>query len=248
MDAGHGAGPLAGRLAVVVGGSGGIGRAVALSLGEAGAHLLITGRSSGRLDATLGELHARGIGAEGRPCVLDSAADVGKAAALAARADILAVAYGPFLRKPLDGTTPDDWTRTAVLDLALPGACVSAALPHMLDGSYGRIVLFGGTATDVPRAVETNCAYAAAKTGLSVLVRSVAASFGAFDVASILICPGFCDTEYLPAAERQDLASRMPRGTLVRPEEIARLALDFVLQERAVVNGATITADYGKKM
>jgi 3-oxoacyl-[acyl-carrier protein] reductase len=239
---------LGGRKAVVIGGTGGIGSAVSLALAGAGAHVFVTGgRSRQRLETLLERI--RGIGglADGDLLAIDTPADVSSAAELAANADILVVAYGPFLQKPLAETKADDWGRMALLNLALPGSCVSSALPGMVARGYGRIVLFGGSGTDLPRAVETNCAYAASKTGLSTLVKSVAASFGPENVAALLICPGFTDTEYLSMDEKRSLEIRMPGGKLIDPEAIAGIAIEFVTQERAVVNGVSLSVDCGKK-
>jgi NAD(P)-dependent dehydrogenase (short-subunit alcohol dehydrogenase family) len=239
---------LAGRKAVVIGGTGGIGSAMSLALAEAGAHVFVTGgRSLPRLESLLERIRGIGGSADGELLAIDTPADVSSAAELAANADILVVAYGPFLQKPLAETEADDWGRMALLDLALPGSCVSSALPGMVSRGYGRIVLFGGTGTDLPRAVETNCAYAAAKAGLSTLVKSVAASFGPKNVAALLICPGFTDTEYLSPDEKRELEARMPGGRLINTGEIAGIGVEFVTQERAVVNGASLSVDCGKK-
>jgi 3-oxoacyl-[acyl-carrier protein] reductase len=239
---------LSGRHAVIIGGTGGIGRAVSLGLAEAGARLFVTGgRSPQRLENLLEEIRRTGGVADGTIFPIETPDDVASASRLAANADILVVSYGPFLQKTLDRTTNDDWGRMALLDLALPGSCVSSALPGMIARGYGRIVLFGGSGTDLPRAVETNCAYAAAKTGLATLVKSVAASFGAENVAALLICPGFTDTENLSADEKRDLEARATGRKLIDPAVIAHIGVEFVVQERAIVNGISLSVDCGKK-
>ena len=71
----------------------------------------------------------------------------------------------------------DEWLTQSYANFAFPGMLVSAVLPHMCASGWGRILLFGGTRTDSVRGFRTNAAYAAAKTGLSSLVKSVALDY-----------------------------------------------------------------------
>jgi NAD(P)-dependent dehydrogenase (short-subunit alcohol dehydrogenase family) len=246
MGCGESGKTLSGKRAVVIGGTGGIGRAVSLALAEAGAGLSITGgRSAERLDAMVRTLKGKGVASEGVLRRIDGPNDLGAAADVCVGADILVVAYGPFARKPVAESGAKDWIDAAVLNLALPGSCVSAALPGMADRRFGRIILFGGTGTDLPRPVLTNCAYAAAKTGLGVVVKTVAAEFADRNVAALLICPGFTETEYLSEADKTALRAKSPTETLVKPEEIARIVVDFAVQNPAVLNGIVLPADFG---
>ena len=87
---------------------------------------------------------------------------------------VLCVCYGPFVQKKLHETSPEDWQKMALLDYALPGVVVSKVLTPMSERKCGSILLFGGTRSEVPRACSTNAAYLGAKTGLGVIVKSVA--------------------------------------------------------------------------
>jgi 3-oxoacyl-[acyl-carrier protein] reductase len=251
MDARQGEGGLRGRRALVVGGSGGIGRAVALELGLRGAALLVHGGSSRqRLDAALGELGGAGIEAEGFLLDLDGPARDGPTRFVEilpslGRIDILVVAYGPFARRSLAQTSALEWERLALLDLALPGALASALLPSMAERAWGRILLFGGARTDGIRAYATNAAYAAAKTGLAVVAKSIAAEGADRGVGCVLVCPGLVDTEYLSDAERSALRARAPGGRLCRPSEIAATAVGLIAAEPCVASGAIVSLDAG---
>jgi 3-oxoacyl-[acyl-carrier protein] reductase len=242
--------PLLGRRALVVGGSGGIGRALSLELGKRGASLVVQGGSSReRLDSCLSELREEGVAAEGLLMELDGGPGCirGFVAALPSlgRIDVLAVAFGPFLRRSLAETTAADWERLALLDLALPGALASSLLPAMSERGWGRILLFGGTRTDGIRAFSTNAAYAAAKTGLAVLAKSLAVEGGSRGVGCVLVCPGLVDTEYLGEAERVALRAHAPGGRLLAPGEVASAAVDLIAAEPCVASGSIVTLDGG---
>ena len=199
-----------------MGGSGGIGRAVSLELGSRGAYVVVHGGSSReKLDSTLLELRRErelrfarepelakpDLGAAGAEGFLLDLGDPSSGLARLSDAlpglgdiDILVVAFGPFVRKSLAATDRVDWVRIALLDLALPGTLCSAYLPAMASRGWGRILLFGGSRTDGIRAYSSNAAYAAAKTGLAVLVKSIAAEGAPRGVGCVLVCPGLTDS------------------------------------------------------
>jgi NAD(P)-dependent dehydrogenase (short-subunit alcohol dehydrogenase family) len=239
-----------GRRALVVGGSGGIGRALSLELGARGASLAVHGGSSrDRLDSCLAELKAGGVRAEGFLMELDgSPGCVGRlVSALPGLGpiDILAVAFGPFLRRNLAETGVADWERIALLDLGLPGALASALLPGMASRGWGRILLFGGTRTDAIRAYSSNAAYAAAKTALAVLAKSLAVEGAPRGVGCVLACPGLVDTEYLGEGERAALRRLAPLGRLLSPGEVASAAVDLLAMEPCLASGTVVNLDGG---
>ncbi|HOX49529.1 MAG TPA: SDR family oxidoreductase [Spirochaetales bacterium] len=260
--------PLAGRRALVVGGSGGIGAALAAALAARGADLLIHGGSSReRLAAAVARAEEAGRGALGdeasgrapagasaRPSVeslllpLERPSDLVDRLPGLGRVDILAVAFGPFVRKALHETGAADWERLALLDLALPGALASALIPAMAARGYGRILFFGGTRTDAIRAYSSNAAYAAAKTGLAVLAKSIAAEYSQAGIGAFVLCPGFVDTEYLGEGQRAELRSKAPGGRLIEAEEIAEFAASLVAAEPCIASGAVVALDGGLKL
>ncbi len=237
--------PLSGRRAFILGGTGGLGRELARSLGLRGARLDVHGRSPEKLDDALAGFREDGIEAEGSAFTLGSTADARVLLARAAEADVLAAAWGPFLQKPLHETSLADWEALAAFNLALPGALVSAALPGMRERGWGRILLFGGTRTDVPRGFRTNAAYAAAKTGLGTLAKSIAAEYARDGIAALVLCPGFVRTEYLNPDASAGLAARTPRGRLTDPRALGDLAADLLCREPPLWNGAILNADEG---
>jgi NAD(P)-dependent dehydrogenase (short-subunit alcohol dehydrogenase family) len=211
------------------------------------------GSSPERLDAALRALKARGAaavgfleradspGAASRILVLASECAGGGAGAW--RPDILVCGWGPFLQKPLGALSEADWARMAWANLALPGALVSLCIDRMLEKGWGRILLFGGTNTAGVRGFRTTAAYAAAKTGLGVLVKSAALAGAGRGLTCNALCPGLVDTEYCSPRQRRYNREKSPAGGPLRPRDIARAALAVL--ETPAINGAIIPVDRG---
>lgn len=219
-----------GKKAVVIGGTGGLGRPLTVRLIEAGAQVVAIGRSGNSID-----------GCETVTLDIDNPENLAILLKRVCSADILCLVTGPFLQKPLHETGFEEWERMARMNLALPGSLVSSALPHMMGKKWGRILLFGGTRTDRIRGFKTNAAYAAAKTGLSSLVRSVAEQYSALGITCNAVCPGLCETEYLSEGFKKELSGKNPDGHLISSEEIADSAL-FLLKT-ASCNGVLLPMD-----
>lgn len=165
--------------------------------------------------------------------------------AAARRSDIMVVAYGPFLYKSLEHTGMEDWRTLALANLALPGSLVSIAAPGMAARGFGRILLFGGTKTELPRGFRRNPAYASAKTGLGVLARSVALEYGSRGVACAVVCPGMVDTEYLEETQREQFTRLTPGDRLIEPSRLADYVAGLLLGDMALINGSVLNADEG---
>lgn len=236
---------MAGLQALVVGGTGGIGLAVAKFLATCGAKLILHGHSQVRLAAQAESL--RRLCPSVTTICADLSAGIPSQVLLeqARAVDLLVMAYGPFVNKPLAETTIEDWRITAMGGLALPGIMATEAATGMAARGFGRILLFGGTRTDAIRGFRTNAAYAAAKTGLGVLAKSIAVEFGGSGVSCAVICPGFVDTEYLAEPMRKRLTSASPRGGLIPVTEIADLAGSLLAGQMDLANGSIIVADRG---
>lgn len=238
--------PLAGRKAIVLGGSGGIGRQVSVQLAEAGAHLVVHGgQNREKLTSLLRELHEKGLSAEGFIQKVRHADELLDSVRKRMPFDIVVVAFGPLLQKPLAETSYAEWRRIVELNLTLPGAVVSLTAPEMAERGWGRIILFGGTQTEQIRGFRTVAAYSAAKTGIGSLVRSAAKEFGDRGVAINAVTPGYVETEYLSRPTVRRLAMRSPDKTLIPASSLARFVLNLVIQRSTIVNGAVIPMDKG---
>jgi 3-oxoacyl-[acyl-carrier protein] reductase len=230
------------KRALVIGGTGGVGREISRILAESGADLVIHGKDGKRTEDLAVSLGARPfpfpIEAGGVSSFLDALSPL-------LPLDILVVAFGPFLQRRIHETNAEEWTSMSVLCLALPGALVAACLPAMASTGYGRILLFGGNRTESIRGVPGMTAYAAAKTGLGVIAKSVARGYAGSGVSCTVVCPGLVDTEYLDEERRSAWAALMPSGRLQDPAELAEKALALALDGEMAFNGAIVTADSG---
>jgi len=235
----------AGRRALVIGGSGGIGASISMGLASRGASLLVHGLTSSKVDKMVRSIEKTGGKAQGFARDIDGLSSILSALEPFGDFDILVVAFGPFVRKPFATHTPADWEKVAMLDLALPGALASRYFPAMCDNAFGRILFLGGTRTDIIRGFTSNAAYAAAKTGLGVLAKSIAIEGAPHNVAAVTICPGLVRTEYIGPEEALVLSRMAPGRVLSDPADIAAIALGLLDGDPCVASGAIVSLDAG---
>ena len=230
---------LQGKNALIIGGTSGIGHELAQALLQASVSVVAQGKThSERFQHFCRQKNAAGF-----ICDLRDPAYLEELCRYAAVADILCVAYGPFLQKPLDVTSADEWHNIVYANLTLPGILVSSALAEMKKRKWGRILLFGGTETQILRGFKTNAVYGAAKMGIMSLVRSISMNYASYGITANAICPGFTDTDLLTEEDRKNLSQKNPDGALIAATAITEAAL-FLLSNNAY-NGVIIPVDKG---
>jgi NAD(P)-dependent dehydrogenase (short-subunit alcohol dehydrogenase family) len=244
------------ELAVVTGGSRGIGLAVAGRLSELGYAVLVTGRDREALDKA-----AAGLAAGGGD-VSTAAFDVTDETAVEAALRDLPVAVlvpnaGYGYSAPVERLTLADWQ--AMLDVHATGAflCTRAVLPGMRERGRGRIVYMASVAGLA--GARYIAAYTAAKHAMVGLMRAVAAEVAGSGITANAVCPGYVDTPMTdtsvaniakvsgrsPEEARAALERTTPLGRLVTPEEVAAAVAWLVSEEGAAVNGQAIVIDGG---
>ena len=238
---------LAGKHAVVTGGSRGIGAAIAKALKISGAEVTVLGRNS-----------------------IPYAADVSDRSAVSRAFQAIVAKAGPvhilinnagqaesasFLK-----TGEQLWRRMLAVNLDGAYYCTQAALPSMLEAGWGRIVNIASTAGLTGYGYVT--AYCAAKHGVIGLTRALAQELATKNITVNAVCPGFTETDLLAAAianivtktgrseddARAELASRNPQNRLIRPEDVANAVAWLCLPGSEAVTGQSIAIAGGEIM
>jgi 3-oxoacyl-[acyl-carrier protein] reductase len=242
---------LQGQVAVVTGGSGGIGRAVVLALAAEGCHVgVVGGHDLAAAEAVAREAEALGITALARRADVSDAAQAEAAVAEVAerfgRLDILVNNAGITRDGLLLRMTEADWD--AVLDVNLKGAfhCTKAALRSMVRQRRGRIVNVASIVGMMGNPGQAN--YAAAKAGLIGFTRAMAREVASRGVLVNAVAPGFIQTrmtDALPESAREAMQRQIPIGRLGQPEDVAPVVLFLCLPEASYITGQVLVVDGG---
>lgn len=242
---------LAGRGAIVTGGSRGIGRAIVLALVRAGARVLFTYRTSTADAEALRGLIAQ-EGGEVTPLQCDAAApeaafDVIRAAEGAVgRIDILVNNAGITRDKPLYLMEDDEWSDVLNTNLAGVFRLTRAAVQQLCRSEAGRVINIASVAglTGVPGQAN----YCAAKAGIIGFTRAVSREVARFGVTANVIAPGYIDSDMLAGfspERRKEVQRRVPAGRLGAPGEVAAAALFLSSDEAGYINGQVLVLDGG---
>jgi len=236
-----------GKAAIVTGGSRGIGKAIVLTLAEAGFNVAFS-YASNQAAATEVETAAKAFGVD---CVgiKANAADVKESQALVEQAqsrfgriDALVNNAGITRDGLLMRMSDDDWD--AVLDTNLSGAFYTcrAASRIMLKQRAGAIVNVSSVVGVFGNAGQAN--YAASKAGLIGFTKSLAKEFGSRGVTANVIAPGFIATDMTESVPKEKLVEHIPLGRLGEPEDIAKAVL-FLITSGGYITGQVIHVDGG---
>jgi NAD(P)-dependent dehydrogenase (short-subunit alcohol dehydrogenase family) len=239
---------LQGRTALVTGGSSGIGRAIALALAGAGAHVLIAARTASAIDATVREIRTAGGSGEGITADLSSRQGAHALADAAGDVDILVNSAGINLRPPMPDLDEAAWDATMRVNLEAPFILGQRLAPGMAERGFGRIIHLSSQQAHRPFA--SSGAYGVSKAALEALARSQSEAWAPFGVTANVLVPGFVQT---PLNRRlsadpdtvKALAARTLIGRNGVPEDFAGAAVFLASTASAYVIGQLLTVDGG---
>lgn len=244
---------LDGRVALVTGSSRGIGLAIARSLAEAGATIVINGRDADAVDATRQQLTDElGTAVHGAPCDVTSADDV------AAMIDTIEADCGPLEvlvnnagmqhRAPALEFPIDDFRRLLELNLTAPFIVAQAAGRAMASRRRGKIINIGSVQSALGR--PTIAPYTASKGGLALLTKGLCADLGPLGIQVNTLAPGYFATELTAALVADEefsawVQQRTPAGRWGDVAELGGAAVFLASDASSFVNGQTLFVDGG---
>ncbi|MBI1898892.1 MAG: glucose 1-dehydrogenase [Acidobacteria bacterium] len=244
--------PLAGRTALITGASKGLGKAMALALGAAGARLVLVSRDLPQLEQTAAAARERGAEAHVFRADVsreDEVRELEKQVTAAGhRVNILINNAGINVRKQVTEFTLDEWRSVMDTNLTAVFLLCRSFVPRMKGQGYGRILNMTSIMSHV--SIPGRTAYSASKSGLLGFTRALALELASENITVVGISPGPFATEMNTALMQnpelnQQFISRIPLGRWGRVEEIGQLAVYLCSEEAGFLTGTDILIDGG---
>src|SRR3984957_12721599 len=243
---------LAGKVAVIIGGTSGIGRALSLGLAEAGADIVASARRDHNVEEVASEIEARGRQTLRVTCDLRDRESLKQLAAASlqrfGKIDILVNCAAKIKRVPTLDMTEEEWRD--IIDTNLTGAFRACQVfgKHMLERGYGRIINIASLNTFV--ALSEVAAYAASKAGIASLTRSLAVEWSKRGVLVNAIAPGVFRTALNSdlldnTARGKELLMRTPMGRFGKTDEVVGAAVYLASDAASFITGQVLVVDGG---
>ncbi len=244
---------LDGKIAVVTGGTRGIGAAIAQALAADGAIVAAGCTSASKADRFLADVDAAGLAISAVEGNIGDPEDcqrvIDEVVAEHGRIDILVNNAGITVDKTVKRMTIDDWH--AVLRVNLSGTfyMCKAAMEHLVQSGSGRIVNISSVIGETGNFGQAN--YAASKSGLFGLTKTLAIEYASKGITVNTITPGFIETDMVlavPEKIREQIVSTIPVGRFGRADEIARAVRFLVDEDAGYITGSVLSINGGMEM
>jgi NAD(P)-dependent dehydrogenase (short-subunit alcohol dehydrogenase family) len=248
----HEPGPLlAGRVALVTGGGGGIGRAISETFAAHGARVVVAEINPERAESTVSTILESGGDAVGVVVDVGDEAAVTDLALTTGPVDVLVNNVGHYL--PGDGdfltSTSDEWRALYRVNLEHVFLCTRAFVPGMVDRGRGSVINI--SSVEAFRAIPRRPVYSAFKGAITQFTKSLAVELGNAGVRVNAIAPDLTETiqvpysRWVPEEQRELIPQWVPVGRFGAPDDIAGVALFLASDLAAFVTGTTVHADGG---
>lgn len=241
---------LSGKTALVTGASGGIGRAIAMALSQAGAVVALSGTRESVLEDVRSDLPGEGAVV---PCNLSDpqAVDglIGQAESAVGPLDILVANAGITRDGLLMRMKDEDWQSVLDVNLGAYFRLARASLRGMMKRRHGRIIAITSIVGVTGNPGQAN--YCASKAGMIGFTKSLAQEVASRGITANCVAPGFIEspmTDVLPDAQREALLQQIPTGRLGQGDDIAAACVFLASQEAGYVTGQTIHVNGGMAM
>ena len=249
---------LEGKIALITGGSYGIGFNIAKAFHEAGATIVFNDIKQELVDKGLASYKECGIDAHGYVCDVTNEAQVQELVAKIEKEvgeiDILVNNAGIIKRIPMHEMKPEEFQQVIDIDLVGPFIVAKAVLPSMMRRRHGKIINICSMMSELGR--ETVSAYAAAKGGLKMLTRNICSEYGEYNIQCNGIGPGYIATpqtaplrEIQPDGSRHPfdtfICAKTPAGRWLDPSELGGPAVFLASSASDAVNGHILYVDGG---
>ena len=241
------------RVAVVTGGSRGIGRAAVECFARLGANVVVNYvRDEKAANSVVAEAEAQSVGALAVKADVSLKGDAQRLIDATTRkfdrVDFLVCNAGIWEGSPIEQMTEEIWNRTMDLNLKGTWSACRSAVPHMKRQGFGRIVIVSSTAGQRGEANVSN--YAASKGGQISFTKSLAAELGPFGINVNSVAPGWVDTDmcadaFAKPGFRKDLEDSIPVGRVASPEDIAWPIVFLCTEWARHINGEILNVNGG---
>jgi 3-oxoacyl-[acyl-carrier protein] reductase len=245
--------PLAGRAAVVTGGTRGIGLAIARALAEDGASVVVSGRAAGRLESAVTEIETLGASALGVAADQSKREDCDRLVDAAqerfGRIDVLVTNAGITRDQLLVRMKDDDWDQVLDTNLRDVFLMTRAVAKSMMRQKSGRIINIASTAGAMGNPGQVN--YSAAKAGVIGLTNAAARELAHWNILGNAVAPGLIETDMaagIPAEARETLLQQVPLKRVGAAREVAEVVRFLAGDGAAYATGQTIHVNGGLYM